>query len=237
MVGTSYSTPLVGLDAVVLDTETTGLDARTARVVQIGAVRMHGPKLLSHERFERLVNPGVPIPHETIAVHGIAEADVSTRPVFGGAAGVRGVPRRLDRDRPHDRLRHGRAEAGVRGCRQGLAPPARARRSHPGKLAAPTLAHHSLDRLCDWLKIEIDARHTAIGDAEATGRVFAALLPLLRQRNIRTLAEAEAATRVLAEQEARAAGGLLAELAGPAAEARARSCASTAIPIATACAR
>jgi DNA polymerase-3 subunit epsilon/CBS domain-containing protein len=58
MVGTSYSTPLVGLDAVVLDTETTGLDARTARVVQIGVVRMHGPKLLSHERLSALVNLG-----------------------------------------------------------------------------------------------------------------------------------------------------------------------------------
>ena len=33
---TSYSTPLISLDAVALDTETTGLDARIARLVQIG---------------------------------------------------------------------------------------------------------------------------------------------------------------------------------------------------------
>ena len=36
------STPLLALDGVVLDTETTGLDARTARLVQIGAIRLGG---------------------------------------------------------------------------------------------------------------------------------------------------------------------------------------------------
>ena len=33
------ATPLVGLDAVVVDTETTGLDTRSARIVQMAAVR------------------------------------------------------------------------------------------------------------------------------------------------------------------------------------------------------
>ena len=75
------------------------------------------------------------------------------------------------------------------------------------RLAAPTLADHSLDRLCEWLGIEIKGRHTALGDAEATAEVFLALVPLLRAKNIRTLAEAEAASRSLAEQEARTTGG------------------------------
>ena len=39
-----------------------------------------------------------------------------------------------------------------------------------------------------------------MGDAEAAGRVFLALVPLLRDKNIRTLAEAQAASRALAEQ-------------------------------------
>ncbi len=75
------------------------------------------------------------------------------------------------------------------------------------RLAAPTLADHGLDRLCEWLGLEIKGRHTALGDAEATGQVFLALVPLLRAKNIRTLAEAEAASRSLAEQEARSTGG------------------------------
>ena len=36
------ATPLLALDMVVLDTETTGLDVSTDRIVQIGAVRMRG---------------------------------------------------------------------------------------------------------------------------------------------------------------------------------------------------
>ena len=42
MPGASYSTPLLALEAIVLDTETTGLDARSARIVQIGALRLKG---------------------------------------------------------------------------------------------------------------------------------------------------------------------------------------------------
>ena len=55
--------PLLSLSAVVLDTETTGLDTARARIVQIGAVRLnHGE--VEGEGFDRLVNPGEPIPQE-----------------------------------------------------------------------------------------------------------------------------------------------------------------------------
>jgi DNA polymerase III alpha subunit (gram-positive type) len=39
MVATGKATPLIGLDALVIDTETTGLDASKARLVEIAAVR------------------------------------------------------------------------------------------------------------------------------------------------------------------------------------------------------
>ena len=67
--------------------------------------------------------------------------------------------------------------------------------------------------MCEWLAIEIEGRHTAIGDAVATARLFMALVPLLRQRGIRTLAEAEAASR---ELSARALPGRRRSLAGEA---------------------
>jgi CBS domain-containing protein len=70
------------------------------------------------------------------------------------------------------------------------------------RLATETLADYSLDGLCAWLGIGIDGRHSAHGDAVATARVFAALVPMLRRRGIRTLAEAEAACRAVEQREA-----------------------------------
>ena len=55
---TSYSTPLIALDAVALDTETTGLDARIARLVQVAALPVVAGRMRSDDRFERLArNP------------------------------------------------------------------------------------------------------------------------------------------------------------------------------------
>ena len=56
------ATPLVALDAVVLDTETTGLDPASARLVEVAAVRVAGGRIDEASTFRRLVRPGVTIP-------------------------------------------------------------------------------------------------------------------------------------------------------------------------------
>jgi DNA polymerase-3 subunit epsilon/CBS domain-containing protein len=72
------------------------------------------------------------------------------------------------------------------------------------QVAEPRLGGYSLEHLASWLDVAVEARHSALGDAILTGRIFLALLPKLRARNIRTLAEAEKAclalTGVLDEQ-------------------------------------
>ena len=199
----SSSTPLIALDAIVLDTETTGLDARVARLVQIGALRLRGGRLDPEQRFERLVNPGRPIPQAAVSVHGITDAMVAAAPafpdiaaefeVFAGRSIVIGHTIHYDMavlEREYGLA--GRAWPRFRALDvRSLA-----------RVAAPTLADHGLDRLCEWLGIEIEGRHTALGDARAAGQAFLALVPLLRAKNIRTLAEAETASRTLAEREA-----------------------------------
>jgi DNA polymerase-3 subunit epsilon/CBS domain-containing protein len=69
-----HAAPLLALDAVAFDTETTGLDARVAHVVQIGALRLRKGVIVEAEQFERLVNPGRPIPPIATGVHGITDA-------------------------------------------------------------------------------------------------------------------------------------------------------------------
>jgi CBS domain-containing protein len=205
---TSFSTPLIALDAVALDTETTGLDARTARLVQIAALPLAAGRLRPADRFERLVNPGGPIPKEAIAIHGITDAMVADAPAFKdiaatmeayiGRAIVIGYAIAYD-------LAVLQREYALAGR---PAPPLRALDVRTlARLAAPSLADYGLEALCQWLGIEIKRRHTALGDAQAAGEIFLALIPLLRAKDIRTLAEAEAAGRALAERDASGIAG------------------------------
>lgn len=62
---------LLDQGAVILDTETTGLDT-TARLVEIAILAADGAVLL-----DSLVNPDMPIPPDATAVHGISDADVA----------------------------------------------------------------------------------------------------------------------------------------------------------------
>lgn len=61
---------------VILDTETTGLDA-AARIVEFSCIDRAGTVLVNS-----LVNPGVPIPPAASAIHGITDADVADSPRF-----------------------------------------------------------------------------------------------------------------------------------------------------------
>lgn len=71
------STPLEQVPFVVLDTELTSLDARTNRLLSVGAVAMQGSKIKFGEEFYRVVNPGVEIPADSILVHGLRPADIA----------------------------------------------------------------------------------------------------------------------------------------------------------------
>ena len=66
---------------VFFDLETTGVDVVRDRIVQIGALR-YEPGGGEPQRYKTLVNPGRPIPKETTAIHGIADADVADAPRF-----------------------------------------------------------------------------------------------------------------------------------------------------------
>ena len=65
------------------------------------------------------------------------------------------------------------------------------------QVAEPHLAGFTLEHLASWLGVTIDGRHSALADAVMTGKIFLALLPKLREGNIRTLAEAEQACLAL----------------------------------------
>jgi CBS domain-containing protein len=191
-------TPLLALEAVAIDCETTGLDVRTARLVQLAGVAVRNGSLDEAEAFSILVDPGCAIPPAATAIHGIADRDVA-----GAATPIEALGRFL-------RFLDGRAVVGhavafdkavlaaewERAGREQVRMPSLCTRSL-AEVVAPALPEFTLEALAAWLGTGIDGRHTAIGDARAAGRIFCALIPLLRARNIRTWGEAEAASQRL----------------------------------------
>lgn len=200
MAGRRSVIPLIALDAVVIDTETTGLDPRKAWIVEIAAVRLVGGRLQPEAVFRRLVRPGEPIPKLATDIHGIDEAAVADAPAFAdvwpelsafiGDAVVIGHAIGFD------------LAVLKRECeRAGIAwsPPRTLDTRLLAEVARRDLAGYSLDSLAAWLGVEITDRHSALGDALACARIFLALQATLRKGGIRTLAEAERACRALTD--------------------------------------
>ncbi len=184
--------PLADLSYVVFDTETTGLNPSGGdEIVQIAAARIVNGRILRGEIFDKLVNPGRPIPPASTRIHHITDEMVA------GAPSIATVGRQFHafaegsvlvaHNAPFDMafLRAKRAEIGLEFdnpvvdtvlISAHLDP-------HSGK--------HTLDALAERLDVAIDAavRHTARGDAVATAEILLKLLPLLERSGVRTLGD------------------------------------------------
>ncbi len=190
--------PLSAVPAVALDTETTGLDVATARIVEIAAVRVHGSAAADDDRFVSLVHPGIAIPPDSTAIHTITDAEVATAapfpavmPAFSKWVGrtlVIGYSVGFDLGiLKAEHERHGLV----------WSPPRSMDVRHLIQLVAPELPNQSLELAAQWLGVEVGERHRALGDAETAARIFTALTPRLRDKGIVTLAQAERVCRGL----------------------------------------
>jgi CBS domain-containing protein len=186
------NTPLSALAGIALDTETTGLDVKTARIVEIGAVAF-GQK---ERRFQSLVNPGMPVPASSAAIHGIGSDMVVTAPTFAtvwpDAEAFLSDSVLLGHSLGFD------LAILERECtRAGL--PWRSRLWLDTRFLAillnARLPDFTIGTLAAWLEVEAKDAHRAIGDAEATVAVFQAMIPRLREIGVHTLGEALAACR------------------------------------------
>jgi DNA polymerase-3 subunit epsilon len=164
---------------IVLDTETTGVDARNGdRIVEIGCVELVN-HCISGRSFHCYLNPERPMSEGAFAVHGLSDAFLADKPRFADIAqelvafladsklvihnapfdvgfldmefGKLGMPR-IEQHRVVDTL-------------------VMARRKHPG-------ASNSLDALCSRYGIDASKRvkHGALLDAEILSDVYIELL-------------------------------------------------------------
>ena len=186
-------TALAALPAVALDLETTGLDVKNDRIVQVGAVAMHGPATQGAPRIDTHVDPGVPIPALATRIHGLTDSTVAGAPrlaelfdpLFELLEGRVVVGQNIRFDLAV--LRHEAARAGVPWHDPRVLDVA-----HLAGALDRGLVDLGLDSLANRFGVTIEARHDALGDALAAAGIFAALVPRLREADVRTLGEAEA---------------------------------------------
>jgi DNA polymerase III subunit epsilon len=164
---------------IVTDTETTGARPADARLLEIGAVRVDGLRIT--ERFQQLIDPQRAVPRWITDLTGI-----STAMVFGQPPAERVLPDYLDFLGDGILVAHNlRFDEGFLNAELDLAglPALDNNRLCTLRLARrllPGLPSKGLDALVKHFGVRVEARHRALGDAEATAHILILLLDRLR---------------------------------------------------------
>lgn len=179
---------------VALDLETTGLDAGRDAIIEIGAIKFSGDRII--ERFATLVNPQRAIPPRITQITGIRDADVAGAPTldrvlpevlaFVGSEVGAVIAHNTDFDLGFLRA------AGINFRRPAYDTVELA------MILLPGAASYNLGELCLRFGIPLVDAHRAPDDAEATGHLFRVL-------HERMLALPPAIVRLIADSAAESA--------------------------------
>ncbi len=176
------------LSYVVFDTETTGLHpSQGDEIISIAAVRVENGKVDEAAAYSRLVNPGCPIAPDSIRFHGITDDMVKDE---GGIGDV--LPSFREYVGESILVAHNAAfdmkflhlkeqQTGVTFTNLVL----------DTLLISVFLDHqshnHTLDGIAQQMGITIEGRHTALGDAVATAKIFCKMMNRLDSRGVTSL--------------------------------------------------
>ncbi|MBD3345669.1 MAG: hypothetical protein GF401_11465 [Chitinivibrionales bacterium] len=160
---------------ISLDFETTGLDSKNDRVIEIGAVHFKNNKVESE--YSTFVNPGCPVPPQISQLTGIVDKDVQDAPCFGDIADtllefIGNLP-----------LCAHQVEFDISFLNESLTRLSR-NKLKPwyldtaliSRVVLPNQPAYSLKFIAEYLKVELLDAHRALDDARASGRVAIRLL-------------------------------------------------------------
>ena len=195
--GYELGIPLAAMDAIAIDTETTGLNVKSDRILEIAGVSLTGGRINFQDTKSVLINPGIPIPPNNSRIHGIVDSTVAQAPhfeegikEFTGWAGSRyllgyslgfDLAMLAEEYKRHDLVW---SEPRVLDVEELI------------QLIAPNLPNMAMETVLSWLAIPIpEDRHRALPDAIATAEIFLKLIPKLKERGVSTYAEADRLTK------------------------------------------
>ncbi len=185
------TTPLAQLKTAVIDIETTGLNVATDRIVDIAVFCMDGLKI-KRKKFQMLVDPKINIDKKISQIHKIDNEKVKGQPNFkavqqefhdfignriivGFNVGFDLAILRSELDRynlPKPDYRH----LDIRFL---------------SKILAIPNNQLYLENLAYYFKVSVEHRHSAEGDALITAMIYKNLVPILKEKGIQVLSQAE----------------------------------------------
>ncbi len=181
--------PLEEAEFCVIDTETTGLSARSNYIIEIGMVRVSKLKIV--ETYHSLINPGKAIPYFITNMTGISDDDVYNAPFFEDIAdeilefiGEKVLTaHNLSFDKSFLKYEFIRAERNF-SANQELCTVKLARKLYP------YLRSRSLSSVCAYLKLKNYGTHRALSDAEVTAKALLKMIKEAKDKNsVQTLDE------------------------------------------------
>lgn len=184
---------------VVVDVETSGLDARKDRLLAIGAIGVRGGAISLQDGFEAILRQEEPSDHENILVHGIDEttqrAGAEPADALARFLAYSGKSPLVAFHADFDRIvidRAARSALGMRLANIWL---------DLAILAPAVIPEHagSARTLDDWMRVfglENHARHNALADALATAQLLLIVLARASRSGARRLADLIAASTV-----------------------------------------
>ncbi len=167
---------------VVFDIETTGLNPKVSKIIEIGAVKIENGEVVS--TFSKFVNPEVPIPYNITKLTSITDDMVI------GADTIDAVlPEFLEFVGDSVLVAHN-ASFDTKFIKKYAKDMGRTVDNTVidtmtlAHILCPELGKFTLDRICKHLGIKLENHHRAVDDATATGDVFKRFLTMLKDKEV-----------------------------------------------------